>query len=73
MDHVTMVGAARNAAGDVMAQWTGVDIDWTDVRAELDRHWGDEQANLDDSWTGSDENNYRNLVAREIERFHASP
>jgi hypothetical protein len=71
MDHTTMISHAQTAASDVLSQWTGVDINWSDVRAELDSHWGAEQANLEEAWTGSDEHNYRNLVAREIERRHA--
>lgn len=68
-----VVSAADAAGADVHTQWTCVDINWSEVRAELDRHWtGEEPANLSDDWTGSDENQYRNLVARALERLHAA-
>jgi len=70
MDRVTMIDLARATATDVRVQWTGVDINWSDVRAELDAHWANEILSRDDEWTAHDENEFRNLVARELERSH---
>ena len=71
--YLTVLDDARASAGNVLAQWDGVEINWADVRAELDAHWREESpANLTEDWTGNDENEYRNLVAREIERLRSA-
>ena len=68
-----LLGAVILAERPSLAQWAGVEIDWAEVRAELDRHWLNEEVlSRDENWTGNDENEFRNLVARELERNHAA-
>jgi hypothetical protein len=69
MDRVAMIDAARAAAANVYTQWTGIDIDWHDVRGMLDAHLGDEQSDLTECWSSDDEDEFRDLVARELERI----
>lgn len=58
---------ARDDAADVISQWEDVDIDWSDVRAELDAHW-DGMPPPEFSRLSLDPE-YRDLVAREIGRI----
>lgn len=71
MNSMTMIDLARTTAADVIVQWAGVNIDWSAVRDELDRHWFHEDVqSRGENWTGHDENEFRNLVVRELERAH---
>lgn len=63
--NTSKIDLARATASDVLTQWTGVDIDWSNVPAELDAHWADA---TEEPFTDAE---FRGLVAREIERSHA--
>lgn len=72
MNRIDMINAATATANDVFIQWSRVFVDWTDVgtvRTDLDAHLGASMANLDEGWSGADEDEYRNLVARELKRM----
>lgn len=70
-DYVQMVDNARQLASSVLVQWSGVEIDWGNVRAELDGHLDAEPSDgIDPELHLGDEDAFRALVVRELERAH---
>lgn len=62
---MNQIDIARRTASDVIVQWTGVDIDWSNVRSELDAHWAEA---TEEPYTNAE---FRDAVAKEIDRMHA--
>lgn len=56
------IDRARETASDVLVQWDGVDIDWSNLAAELAAHWADA---TEEPYTDPE---FRALVVAEIER-----
>mgnify|MGYP001810209065 CR=1 FL=1 len=56
------IDRARETASDVLVQWDGVDIDWSNLAGELAAHWADA---TEEPYTDPE---FRALVVAEIER-----